>query len=157
MRTCTSIFKKRKKKMINNIKEEHQSVKATIKPNENLEIVTSNIKNDMTGLKILNRINILDSIENHDVLSWVFTFREISRLRNYPHEAQIDVFKHISSIDIFYNIKIPHDVEDYLHKLLKHEYNAGRVYRYSERLSKLRQSSYYTIRKFATKIEIKCK
>ncbi|KAG0440974.1 hypothetical protein DMUE_1383 [Dictyocoela muelleri] len=149
--------RKEKEKLINNIKNELQSVKSTIKPNENLEIATFEYKNDITGLKMLHKINILDTIENQDVFSWVLAFKEISRLCNWSNEAQIDVLKHIISIDILHNIGIPHDVEDYLHFLLKQKYNAEQVYKYSKRLSTLRQSNYYTIRKFASDIEINCR
>ncbi|KAG0420241.1 hypothetical protein EQH57_0241 [Dictyocoela roeselum] len=106
---------------------------------------------------MLHKINILDSIENQDVFSWMLAFREISRLWNWSQEAQIDVLKHIISIDILYSTGIPHSVEDYLHNLLKQKYNAEYVYKYSEQLSTLRHKNYYTVRKYAAEIEINCK
>ncbi|KAG0437046.1 hypothetical protein DMUE_3908 [Dictyocoela muelleri] len=77
-------YRNEKEKLMNNIKEELQTVKATIKPNGNLRIATFEYKNDITGLKMFHRINILDLIENQDVFSWVLTLRDIKTLQLVP-------------------------------------------------------------------------
>ncbi|KAG0436726.1 hypothetical protein DMUE_4083 [Dictyocoela muelleri] len=69
-----------KRKLIKRIETEIQSIRNSIQPSENFDIATFEYKNDLTGLKMLHKINVLSSIENQDVFNWVIAFREISRL-----------------------------------------------------------------------------
>ncbi|KAG0435679.1 hypothetical protein DMUE_4600 [Dictyocoela muelleri] len=110
----------------------------------------------MTGLEMIHKINLLKSIEQQYVLSWSYTFKEISRICNWTIEAQVNVLNHIVSIDIRYNIGAPLDPDAFLNLLIKQKYNHEMSYKYYERLSSLRQNSFYTIRKYLREIEIKC-
>ncbi|KAG0440067.1 hypothetical protein DMUE_2011 [Dictyocoela muelleri] len=61
--------RKDNEKLYANIKRELESTKYSIKPDENFDVATFEFKDEMTGLKILHKINILGSIEHQDVLN----------------------------------------------------------------------------------------
>ncbi|KAG0442540.1 hypothetical protein DMUE_0197 [Dictyocoela muelleri] len=111
----------------------------------------------LRGLKMIHKINLLKSIEHQDVLTWTHAFKEISRVCNWNTEAQLDVLKHIVSIDIQFKIGAPVIPELYLNLLLKQKYNQEKSYKYYERLSSLKQSNFYIIRKYLREIEINCR
>ncbi|KAG0438898.1 Retrovirus-related Pol polyprotein from transposon [Dictyocoela muelleri] len=144
------------KKLLSRVHEEIESIKKTIQPSEKFDQATFEYKNDLTGLKMLHKINILSSIEQQDVLSWTCAFREISRVCGWSLEAQIDVLKHIVSIEIQYKIGPPNEPNSYLNLLLKQKYNDETSYKYHERLMSFRQSNFITIRKYLSEIEINC-
>ncbi|KAG0434428.1 hypothetical protein DMUE_5190 [Dictyocoela muelleri] len=72
-------------------------------------------------------------------------------------QAQLDVLKHIVSIDIQFRTG-PSTIPDiYLNILLKQKYNHETSYKYYERLSSIKQCNFYTIRKYMREIEINCR
>ncbi|KAG0420246.1 hypothetical protein EQH57_0236, partial [Dictyocoela roeselum] len=146
-----------KEKLMKRIESEIQSIRSSIKPNDNFDVATFEYKNDITGLKMLHKINVLESTENQDVFQWVIAFKEISKLCNWNDAAQLDVLKHIINVGILYETGIPTDPKAHLKTLLKLKYNPETAYKYSEYLSNIKQEDYITIIKYASEIESYCK
>ncbi|KAG0439195.1 hypothetical protein DMUE_2601 [Dictyocoela muelleri] len=141
---------------MNRIQEEIESIRTNISTDEKIEQASFKYRNEMTGLEMIHKINLLKSIEQQDVLSWSYTFKEISRICNWTTDAQLEVLKHIVSIDIQYNIGAPINPDAYLNLLIKQKYNHEMSYKYYEKLFSLRQNSFYTIRKYLREIELNC-
>lgn len=91
---------------------------------------------------MIHKINLLKSIEQQDVLSCSYAFKEISRVCNWSAEAQQNVFRHVVNIDIQYNIGAPTDPTLYVSLLLKRKYNKEISYKYYARLASQKKRNF---------------
>ncbi|KAG0420263.1 Transposon Tf2-9 polyprotein, partial [Dictyocoela roeselum] len=145
-----------KRRLLREINEELTSLQKIQLINENYESATFEFRDEITGLRLLHKINILSSIHDQDVILWSHTFRELARMCNWSVNAQIEVLRQIVGMNIQFTIGAPNDVDSYINTILRQKYNNDTAYKYYERLSTIRQRNFYTIRKYMKEIEDNC-
>ncbi|KAG0440689.1 hypothetical protein DMUE_1550 [Dictyocoela muelleri] len=101
-----------------------------------------------------HRINILSSIENHDIINWEIAFLELSRICKWSEEQRLEILTQIIDVNIQYRLRTSATSEEVLTKLLKLKYNKMSVYKYQNIPSTLEQKYFFTISAYVREIEV---
>ncbi|KAG0437867.1 hypothetical protein DMUE_3436 [Dictyocoela muelleri] len=109
-----------------------------------------------TGLRIQHKMTILTNIAEQDLLKWVSSFKEISRMCNWQEEAKVEVLSQIVCYEIISRILPRTSYEEILNSLLKLEYNLNKSHHYYQKLSNIHQKNFLKIRTYAEKIRETC-
>ncbi|KAG0420755.1 hypothetical protein DMUE_6330, partial [Dictyocoela muelleri] len=106
--------------------------------NDKYETATFEFRDEITGLRLLHKMNILSSIQDQDVILWSHTFRELARMCNWSVDAQVEVLRQIVGINILFMIGAPNDDDTYINTILRQKYNNETAYKYYERLNNIK-------------------
>ncbi|KAG0436184.1 hypothetical protein DMUE_4347, partial [Dictyocoela muelleri] len=141
----------------NKIKSEECKSRQVIKIDERFEIVQFEYKSEKSGLKINHRLNILKSIEEQDLLILKLCLNEVSRICSGSEDVKVEVLTQIVDLGIQVKLGTVSRSTEIIYKILKLKYNQKTVYKYQNRLSKLRQNDFHTIRAYVNEIDENCR
>ncbi|KAG0440561.1 Retrovirus-related Pol polyprotein from transposon opus [Dictyocoela muelleri] len=136
-------------------KEEEES-RQIAKIDEKFPIAQFEHKSERSGLHMTHRLNTLTFIKDQDLMSWRVCFNEVSRICNWSEEIRMEVLSQIVDIDIQLQLKNPLNSDDILQKIMKMKYNSNNAYIYQNKLSKLKQADFYSIRAYVSEIRKNC-
>ncbi|KAG0441619.1 hypothetical protein DMUE_0912 [Dictyocoela muelleri] len=146
--------------MINRLKDEISNEEITSKRipkvDDKFEVALFEYKSEISGLKNAHKLNILTSIKDQDLLIWRTCFNEVARICKWSEDAKMEVLTQIVDISIQHQILKPADSTDMMNKILNLKYNPNNVHIYQNRLSKITQNDYFTIRAYLKEIEVNC-
>ncbi|KAG0442168.1 hypothetical protein DMUE_0482 [Dictyocoela muelleri] len=85
-------------------KKEKCEIKKVAQIDTTLETVLFKHRNEISGLKIIHRLNLLRSVEEQDLVNCNVCFEEVARICKWSDETQQDVLNQIIDINIQYQI-----------------------------------------------------
>ncbi|KAG0420318.1 hypothetical protein EQH57_0201 [Dictyocoela roeselum] len=138
------------------IENEERRINKVAQVNPDLETALFEYKNELSGLKIIHKLNLLRSVDEQDLVNWKVCFEEVARICKWSDEIQQDVLTQIIDINIQYQIGSTFSPQETLHKVLKLKYNENTAYKYQQKLTSIRQQDYYTIRAYLAEITNTC-
>ncbi|KAG0440501.1 hypothetical protein DMUE_1697 [Dictyocoela muelleri] len=92
------------KRIKEEIAKEESKIRRIAQLDQNLETALFEYKKDVSGLKIIHRLNLLRSVEEQDLINWKVCFEEVARICKWSEEIQQDVLTLIIDINIQYQI-----------------------------------------------------
>ncbi|KAG0420206.1 Retrovirus-related Pol polyprotein from transposon, partial [Dictyocoela roeselum] len=141
----------------NEIKKEEMENRKIAYIDNSIDTAAFEFKNETSGLKIIHKLNLLQSIDDQDLINWRLCFLEVSRICGWSSSTQQEVLNQIVDINIQYQIGPTLSPEETLHKICKLKYNKNTAYHYQNKLLSMKQDDYYTIQGYLINIERNCR
>ncbi|KAG0434941.1 hypothetical protein DMUE_4964, partial [Dictyocoela muelleri] len=132
---------------------EETEMQKTLSNDPRFESACFEYKNELSGLKIIHKINMLVSLEEQDIINWQTAFKELARICRWPDEVQLEVLRQITDLTLQHRIGEANTPDEFLYKITKLKYNNSTAYKYQTRIINIKQRDYFTIRAYLYDIE----
>ncbi|KAG0435204.1 hypothetical protein DMUE_4837 [Dictyocoela muelleri] len=142
------------RQLIESITAEEENLKPKIFNDPTIETANFEYKNELSGLRITHKLNLLVSLDKQDVIHWRTAFKELARICTWSNDVQLEVLRQITDLNLQYQIGEASSADEFLYKLMKLKYNHQTAHKYQTRLLNIRQNNYYTIRAYIHEIEV---